>query len=275
MSPVTASPEARTLTLRFDDTPVGEMVVVVAIPATREPLPLLIAMHGLGESLKGPTAGAKGWLEDYHLDDAIARLAAPPITSRDYQGLGDGRRRAELNASLEKTPYRGLVIAMPYTPNILLPDRSLDGAEALGRFLVETLLPRLRAETPVIPRAEATGIDGVSLGGRAALLVGLAHPESFGAIGTLQAAIDPPEVTPLVGRIAEARTKNPELRLRLLTSSGDFYRGTLAALSRALKDQPHELRIVEGPHDYIFNRGPGAYEMLLFHDRVLRGEPAP
>jgi hypothetical protein len=30
---------------------------------------------------------------------------------------------------------------------------------------------------------------------------------------------------------------------------------------------------VPGPHDYEFNRGPGAYEMLMFHDRVLRGQP--
>jgi hypothetical protein len=33
--------------------------------------------------------------------------------------------------------------------------------------------------------------------------------------------------------------------------------------------------LVLGPHDYDFNRGPGGIEMLLFHDRVLRGEPPP
>ena len=30
---------------------------------------------------------------------------------------------------------------------------------------------------------------------------------------------------------------------------------------------------VPGPHDYVFNRGPGVLEMLLFHDRALRREP--
>ena len=30
-----------------------------------------------------------------------------------------------------------------------------------------------------------------------------------------------------------------------------------------------------GPHDYVFNQGPGGVEMLLFHDRALRGEPSP
>jgi hypothetical protein len=37
----------------------------------------------------------------------------------------------------------------------------------------------------------------------------------------------------------------------------------------------HEFKLLTGPHDYVFNRGPGAVEMLLFHDRALRGRPAP
>jgi hypothetical protein len=34
---------------------------------------------------------------------------------------------------------------------------------------------------------------------------------------------------------------------------------------------PNVLVVVPGPHDYPFNRGPAVYEMLLHHDRVLRG----
>jgi iron(III)-salmochelin esterase len=30
--------------------------------------------------------------------------------------------------------------------------------------------------------------------------------------------------------------------------------------------------VIPGGHDYTFNRGPGGIEMLLWHDRVLRGE---
>jgi len=33
--------------------------------------------------------------------------------------------------------------------------------------------------------------------------------------------------------------------------------------------------VVTGPHDYAFNRGPGALEMLAYHDRVLRGADPP
>jgi hypothetical protein len=35
----------------------------------------------------------------------------------------------------------------------------------------------------------------------------------------------------------------------------------------------HTFDTVLGTHSYRFNRGPGAYEMLLYHDRVLRGLP--
>ena len=76
---------------------------------------------------------------------------------------------------------------------------------------------------------------------------------------------------------SDAAARHAELALRLVTSDGDFYRGTLAGLSKALTAAKHRHRfdVVAGPHGYAFNRGPGLYEMLLFHDRVLRGEPAP
>jgi len=62
--------------------------------------------------------------------------------------------------------------------------------------------------------------------------------------------------------------------LRLLTSDGDPFRPTLAKLADELRAREVEAsyEVVAGPHDYSFNRGPGAYEMLLWHDRVLRGE---
>ena len=263
---------ARELTWRWDDSPVGPMVVVVSVPATSARLPVLIAMHGLGESEKGPERGARGWLDDYHLSKALERLQAPPITNVDYQRLGGTARRRELNAVLDAHPYEGLIVVMPYTPNILEPDRSLEGADALGRFLVEQVVPKVHDETPALTETHSTGIDGVSLGGRAALLVGLAHPDRFGVVGSLQAAIYPHEIDGLVSRVRSARARNPKQQLRLLTSSGDFYRGTLDKLSRALTRERlvHHFIVVEGPHAYAFNRGPGVYEMLVFHDRALR-----
>lgn len=267
---------AQTLTWRFDDTPAGRVDVVVSVPPGRGAAPLLIALHGQGEAFKGPARGARGWIDDYGLEEALERLASPPITRRDLQNIPPKARVATLNAALAEQPYQGLVVAMPYTPDILSDgERSLDAGGPFARFVVDQLLPKLAAETPA--DLERVAIDGVSLGGRMALLVGFAHPERFATVASMQAAVYPHELDVLTERARAAREKNPSLTLRLLTSDQDFYRGTLKALSKRWRKQgiEHAHVVVAGPHAYAFNRGPGAYEMLLFHDRTLRGQKAP
>lgn len=260
----------------WKETPIGEMQVVVSVPKhlEGEKLPVLITMHGLGEARKGPERGARGWLDDYDLAKAEARLTAPPLTTQDLQGFA-GERLEVFNQTLEDEPYRGLIVVMPYTPDILKGDRPFSLAEPLTAFLVDKLLPRVYKETPALGTAASTGIDGVSLGGRAALLVGLSRPEAFGAVGGLQPAFDQKDAPELTRRALEARKKNATFQLRLLTSVGDFFLGSTKAISQAFDqaDVFHSLVIVPGDHSYKFNRGPGAYELLLYHDRVLRGRP--
>ena len=73
----------------------------------------------------------------------------------------------------------------------------------------------------------------------------------------------------------KALTDAATFRLRLVTSDRDYFRGAVLGLHLALKADgiEHEHLVIPGPHDYAFNRGPGGVEMLLWHDRVLRGEP--
>ena len=132
-----------------------------------------------------------------------------------------------------------------------------------------------RRETPAIGTAQTTGVDGISLGGRAALAIGLRHPEAFAAVGGLQPAFDLDNAGKVAERALLARQKNPSLSFRLLTSDGDYFLASTKAMSQAMQQAgvPHSLVVVPGPHDYPFNRGPAVYEMLLFHDRVLRGLP--
>jgi len=277
-----AAPErlaAYELTWGFRESGVGRMSVVVVVPerAPGERLPVLIAMHGRGVSLKGPERGARGWVDDYALVRATQRLARPPLVAADFEGFIEPARLSALNAALATEPYRGLIVACPYVPDMLSGDDPFAVAPPLARFLVDVLLPRLYAETPALGTPASTGIDGVSLGGRAAVSVGLLRPESFGAVSSLQAALDPENGKDIAERTRQARLKNPALRLRLLTSSGDYYRGSLASIHAALKyaKVPHDYLVVSGPHDYAFNRGPGALEMLAYHDRVLRGREPP
>jgi enterochelin esterase-like enzyme len=159
-------------------------------------------------------------------------------------------------------------------PDVLKGARAFDEAGPLADFVVDVLLPRVYARTPALGTPAATGIDGVSLGGRASLLVGLTRPLAFGSVGALQAALDPKELARFSQLAARAAAQNPALRLRLLTSDEDYFRKENQRLSLLLDRAgvAHELVRVPGTHSYKFNRGPGSLEMLLFHDRTLRGE---
>jgi enterochelin esterase-like enzyme len=245
---------------------------VVIVPSWTKPdekLPVLFALHGRGEANKGPVEGAMGWPRDYALLRAIERVCAPPLTSADLEGFVDPKRLADLNAGLAAQPFKGLVIVCPYLPDVDL--RKPAPMKDYGRYLLEVVLPRVRAELPVLTTAAATGIDGVSLGGAVSLRVGLGNPEAFGAVGSLQAALGEDQVAEFTELAKAARATNPNLKLRLLTSKDDYFRGAISHTSLAWRSAgiEHDYADVPGPHDYPFNRGPGALEMLIWHDRML------
>jgi hypothetical protein len=272
--------DAHELTWVYPDSDVGPMQVVVVVPersSAEQRFPVLLAMHGRGEALKGPQRGARGWVDDYWLPQALARLRNPPLTRRDFLGMVATDRLGQINANLASRPYAGLVVVCPYTPDRLAGDAPFDRAEPLATFLVDEVLPRVRRETPALAEPRRTGIDGVSLGGRASLLVGLLRPEAFGVVATLQPAFDERETRELAARAGRAVREHPELRFRLVTSSRDYYLASTRSLARAFRTAGVEpnLLVVEGNHSYEFNRGPGVYEMLLFHDRALRGLDGP
>ncbi len=263
----------------YPESSVGLMHVVVSVPKRRpeQRFPVLFALHGRGEALKGPARGARGWIDDYWLPRAIERLHHPPLRSVDLLGFVEAPRLAALNADLARRPFQGLIVVCPYTPDIWHGGQPFSAAEPLTRFMVDELLPRVRRETPATATAAATGIDGVSLGGRAALLVGLSRATAFGAVATLQPAFSAADAPALALLAKQASGQNPALRIRLLTSLEDYYLVSTRRISQALQDAgvQNRLDVIPGPHDYDFNRGPGAYEMLIFHDRTLRGQEAP
>ncbi len=245
---------------------------VIIVPSWTKPdekLPVLFALHGRGEANKGPVEGVMGWPRDYALLRAIERVCAPPITTADLEGFADPKRLAELNEGLAAKPFKGLVIVCPYLPDLDL--RKPAPIKDYGRYLLETVLPRVRGELPVLTTAAATGIDGVSLGGAVSLRVGLGNPDAFGAVGSLQAALGEDQVSEFTDLAKAARAKNAALKLRLLTSKDDYFRGAISHTSLAWRSAgiDHDYADVPGPHDYPFNRGPGAIEMLLWHDRLL------
>lgn len=246
----------------------GPKQATVLAPASGGPWPVLVALPGRGEVVRGADAAADGWLKDYQLDRAITAVGRG-VTKDDFDGQISDARLRELRDQHARSPYRGLVVVCPDIGDILAGERKLDACDAWGRALVDHVLPRIRSEWTT---TDAFGIDGVSLGGRAALLVGLAHPRVFSSVGSLQAAVRANEIDALAERAKAYKAARPDGVIRLLSSSGDYFRPTLAELSTAMKraGTEHVHIEVEGPHDYSFNRGPGGIEMLLFHDAKLR-----
>jgi hypothetical protein len=231
--------------------------------------PLALLLHGRGEALKAPRDGAMGWTRDYGLDHAIARVNNPPLGPDDVQGFVDPDRLAYYNAQLAQHPFRGLVVVCPYLPDTNL--RSHADLADYANYLADAVIPRARRELPVFASPAATGIDGVSLGGAVALRTGFARTDTFGAVAALQPAIGEDQIPEWVEVARAARARRRGMPLRLTTSHDDVYHDVITHLSAALREAnvPHDFGDVPGPHDYPFNRGPGAIEVLLWHDRVL------
>lgn len=265
---------AQELTWALDDTPWGRIPVVISIPARAtadQKFPVLVVFHGRGEALKGPDRGARGWIDDYGLYAAIAHLSRGELGRDDFGGIVTERRLQHFNQLLKERPYRGLIVACSYTPEPLGRRADFARLDPMADFVVDRLLPRLYRETPAFPSARKTGIDGVSLGGRVALLVGLKRALSFGTVGALQPAFDSSEAADVAALAATAVVQQPELVLRILSSDGDYFLEASRNISRQFRAArvAHEFIEVPGPHNYEFNRGPGVLELLLFHDRIL------
>ncbi|MBN2340610.1 MAG: esterase [Deltaproteobacteria bacterium] len=279
--PVSAAVEGSTVDTRewhFDQTAMGPIHVIATVPndaSDTRKMPVLIALHGQGESRKTPVMGARGWPFDYGMVQAMNRLAHPPLTTDDFGDMVTPERLQTLNRSLAERPYRGIIVVSPYLPDEFRSKRLLQDAEAYGAFITDQLLPKVFAETPAFTDPAHIGIDGVSLGGRASISIGLSHPKVFGAVGGTQAAFGVGQAPMIVGWLKEARRTSPALRFRIISSVKDKFKDFTEALSSQL-DQAnlsHQMDIVQGNHSYEFNRGPGVYEMLLYYDRTLRNEP--
>ncbi len=243
---------------------------VVLVPRHLPPnarVPLLVALHGLGET-GDEKLGAWAWVERYGIHEGYAHARHPDTISVASLGkMATSARVEELRRGLTDQPFAGLVIACPYTPNIWKGDPEI-AVDTYTKWLFDTLIPRVRAECPV---TDVLGVDGVSLGGWVSLGVGVRKVAELHSIGCVQAAIG--GEGPYAERIAKAFATHGKRPLHLLTSEQDVFRAPVEQLSAGLNKRgvPHTLRVAKGPHDQPFLRGPGSLEMLVWQARALAG----
>jgi enterochelin esterase-like enzyme len=207
-----------------------------------ERLPVALLLHGLGET-GDERAGAWAWFERYGLGTSYDRLRA-------------------------SAPLRGLVFACPYMPNLPVADpRAFD---AYAAWLVRTVLPRVRAEAPVLDGSRGTFLGGCSLGGHFSIEVLLRHFDVFGAWGGVQTAIHDEAARRYAALLADATRRAAPRDLFIETSTADPFRSGNEALSRQLTREGVASTFVElpGPHDQRWLRESGTARLIQWLDEL-------
>ncbi|MGO8881302.1 MAG: alpha/beta hydrolase [Desulfomonilaceae bacterium] len=258
--------------LFLDSKNIADAVVAVTLPLDYDTnrnkyYPLVIAFGGAGECARAPREGALAWVGYYKMDDAIRALGRGRLESNDFRGLITPVRLAAFNKRLKNKPYAGVIVACPYSPLIT----SLMEFENTGyeRFIIRELVPLLKKRYRVA--TGRIGVDGVSMGGARAMLFGLKYPEIFSSIGSVQGAFGP--FLDTYAQLArQNRDKLKGIPIQLVTSDGDGMAPSVNKMASLLKDEgiPYTYKNLTGPHDYIFNQGPGSIALLMFHDHAQR-----
>ena len=229
--------------------------------------PAVYLLHGYGDDHMSWIAFGEAHLT---ADEALAQLVIPPM-----------------------------ILVMPDGGTSFYVD-SHDGAVRYEQFFVEELIPHVERTFRVRADRRARAVAGPSMGGYGALLLGLRHPDQFGAVAALSASVRTDEEVigipderwdgvfgPTFGAgLRGADRLTPHWRsyapldlardgdletlrsVRWWLDCGDddllLYRGN-AALHVLLRDRavPHEYRVRNGGHDWVYWRG-GLADALTF-----------
>lgn len=234
------------------------------------PLPVLVLLHGLGET-GNDRDGAYAWVERYGLASSYERLLHPPVerTLRRQLYLRPPRSQA-INRELSLHPFRGMILVCPYTPNVFRMNTT-QALDDYAAWIVEVLLPEVRARTPARSQMRWTGLDGCSLGGFISYQVFQRRPEAFFTCGGVQAAIGEGAAPQYAQRIHDIVQRLGPRRIHIETSSQDPYHDANVKLAEELSRRgvQHQLRVPPGPHNQPWLIEAGTLEMLLWHDRQL------
>ncbi len=247
-------------------------VVAVSLPLAYEKhpgrkYPLVIAFGGAGECIRSPRDGALAWLYYYKTDEAIRALANNRVTPDNFRGLVTPLHLNNFNRKLKNRPYGGIILACPSSP-LLSPMVGLEYPE-YEEYIMDELIPALKKRYRVADGR--VGVDGVSMGGARSMYYGFKYPEVFSSIGSIQGAFG--LYFDIYRHFIERHSETLKKRsIQLVTSDHDPMAPSVEKMHQLLVEHSirHLYLKLAGPHGYIFNQGPGALELLVFHDHALR-----
>lgn len=224
--------------------------------------PMVIAFGGAGECSRPPREGALAWVSYYKADEAANALASNKLKASDFRHLVTKEQLDIFNNRLQKAPYKGVILVCPYSPLM----RGIQGLEIpeYENYVIKELIPALRQYYRVDP--SGIGVDGVSMGGARSLYYGFKYPEIFKRVGSVQAAVGP--FMDIYSQLIKTnKDKIGKCSIQVVSSDGDVFLKSIEKFSSMLNSMrtPHALLILKGPHDYIFNQGPGSLALLAFH----------
>ncbi|MBI5248054.1 MAG: hypothetical protein HY912_01045 [Desulfomonile tiedjei] len=229
--------------------------------------PLVIVFGGAGECAKSPREGALAWMRYYKTDEAVVALASNHLDTNHFRGLVTPGHLRDFNRKLSARPYKGVILACPASP-LISGQRGPEFPE-YEAFVIDELIPELKRRYRVADRS--IGVDGVSMGGSRSMYYGFKYPEIFSSVGAVQGAFGP-----FMDIYRDLVTWNSgtlrKRQIQLITSDKDVMAPSVQKLHQMLVANkiPHSYLNLSGPHDYIFNQGPGALALLMFHDQALR-----
>lgn len=262
---------AHDLRLEGDARLARRALVLVPSPTPTRPTPVLVLLHGLGET-GNELLGIHAWGDAYGLVTSYDRLKQLPIerTLPRARFLTD-EHLARLNSSLVTRPFRDVILVCPVTPNPYRLQPSHLTLDRYAAWLEETLLPAVRERFPASRSARHTGLDGCSLGGYVGMEVMLRRPQLFGSFGGVQSAFGAPQGQLYARRLAAMIERVGPRALHFETSTEDPYLGANRALSAELRRLrvPHTLTVLPGPHNQPWLREIGTLEMLRWHAEQL------
>lgn len=224
--------------------------------------PMVIAFGGAGECSKSPRQGSLAWVSYYKADEAAKALASSHLSSSDFRGLVTREQLDKFNRLLKKNPYSGVILVCPYSP-LLTPHNGLEIPE-YEKYIMEELIPALCSHYRV--DRSRLGVDGVSMGGARSMYYGFKYPEIFSRVGSVQAAVGPFMDT-YRHLLNSKGNQIKKSSIQIVSSDLDVFLKSIEKFSSMLDSMGmrHSLLVLKGPHDYIFNQGPGSLALLSFH----------